>query len=182
MSTVPRYTAAFGFDSDHMDRYFSDPAPGSMWEGHEARTKDWMIESKAFKSPDDDDAFTLDLIRANMPKRVRVTFKVPKRDPVTDKKTGEVEEVEKMVIPWQAPLLDAYFGMCGGVRCVNNRAGCECISEPEGGVQGKWTNPFAKAPAEEGVKEGSKEGQEGAEGAAKEAVAADASVEMVEAV
>lgn len=143
--------------------------------------QDWMIETKAFKTPDDDDAFILDLIRDNMPQRVRVTTKMPKRDPVTDKKTGEYEEVERLVIPWQAPLLDSYFGMCGGVRCANGRAGCECIAEPEGGVQGQWTSPFGGKKDQGAEGEGGEEGEGGGQAKA-EGATANPSVEMVEVV
>jgi len=156
MNTVPSYSKKFGFDSEHMDRYFSleldslfgahfphpnadsDPTPGA-W----AR-KDWVIERKTFRNPSNDNEAIRDLIRECLPRRVKKTLKEKYRDPADGKL--KTREVERLVIPWQFPLLDAYFGLCGGVKCANGKKGLECLSEPTPeGEQPKWQSPCGKS-------------------------------------
>ena len=139
MNTVPVYCKKFGFESEHMDRWFSFSEKGAAEQDlfsaevedprfNTPREKDWVLKAKAFNNPEADTTMIHELIRECMPMRVK--------------------KGDKMVIPWQAPLLDAYFGLCGGVQCVKGKRGCECLDEPdEEGVQPKWTNPFKSAAA-----------------------------------
>ena len=137
-----------------------------------------MLEDRQFSSPEEDqdqDYYILSLIRESLPPRVRSVVKEVIYTHTADGKVKrEKVAAERDVIPWQAALLDSYFGMCGGAECVNDRKGCECLAQPSDLKQPKWTSPCGEPEEAGNFKEAPAEG-------AAEAAAVAGAVELTEA-
>ena len=146
MCTLPAYEELLGFSSSHLNRVYADTTTtGSTADGdscgrnvpgiapQQILRKDFVLRGKRCVRPESDDDWLLAIIAASLPKRQLVRVK--------DK---DGAEVDKMVIPAKALLLDALLGpLGGGPSSFNGIKGLECLAEPnERGEQAAWTWPF----------------------------------------
>ena len=153
MCTIPAYEELLGFSSSHLNRVYADTAAdtttaGTTDDGDCQRIvpgvaplriqirKDFVLRGKRCVRPESDDDWLLAIITASLPKRQLVRVKG---------KDGM--EVDKLVIPAKALLLDALLGpLGGGPSSFNGIKGFECLAEPnERGEQPAWRSPFGDA-------------------------------------